>query len=427
VSTNASWQQPAIRAMDKASAPLGVLWPALMGALVGGGAVAFFGRAELDGARLLERGWRPPGLNTSELMSLVEAKQAGGLSDDDFALRKAAILGCASKGCSNESSPPTPTQQDGGSASAFTWEELAKHNTKDNCWVAVHGEVYNFSCFLDERNSCYTHPGNDVLAKQCGADGTEAFDAAGHRAGIAQRKGVGHIVLGKLPPPPPAVAGAAGGGGSGGWRCENEDCKWVGFHKDPRSWQKVIGTHAWFFIHSVAAKYPEHPSEADQRAMMDFVAFLGQLYPCKVCRLNLQQELRYEQVSDPASLGKTSSAGNYTAARAGGAQYYGLREAVRTRNGLAVWLCRLHNIVNRDVGNPEFNCEPITLDMLYLKNCGDCQVKKPKEGDNPLKAEKEALVWDHGIFRAGGLTSKVRGATDQFMASELEELLQVRD
>ena len=31
--------------------------------------------------------------------------------------------------------------------------------------------------------------------------------------------------------------------------------------------------------------------------MIDFIAFLGQLYPCKVCRLNLQQELRYLQMA----------------------------------------------------------------------------------------------------------------------------------
>ena len=30
--------------------------------------------------------------------------------------------------------------------------------------------------------------------------------------------------------------------------------------------------------------------------------------------------------------------------------YYGLREAATTREKLMVWLCRLHNIVNRDVG-----------------------------------------------------------------------------
>eukprot|EP01048_Picozoa_sp_COSAG05_P014414 COSAG05_NODE_1632_length_4371_cov_247.693820_5_plen_240_part_00 len=180
--------------------------------------------------------------------------------------------------------------------------------------------------------------------------------------------------------------------------------------------------------------------------------------------------------------------------------YYGLREAATSREKLMVWLCRLHNIVNRDVGNPEFNCEPINLDMLYhhptappllfssllllfvciipyrmpeeaivvfllarrarchtvvfeleapvlldsltpsetypdttryLKNCGDCQVKKkPEEGTaNPLDAsaaeEKPALIWDAGLYKRGGLTTAVRGATDLFSATELEEYLEL--
>ena len=52
------------------------------------------------------------------------------------------------------------------------------------------------------------------------------------------------------------------------------------------------------------------------------------------------------------------------------------------------WLCRLHNIINRDTGNEEFECTPIGLDMVYLKNCGDCQVKKkPAAGDGSAEDE----------------------------------------
>lgn len=79
-----------------------------------------------------------------------------------------------------------------------------------------------------------------------------------------------HIVIGTVPPKPGSGVAAASDGGVPGfmdlepWRCQHDDCKWVGYHKDPRSWQKAIGTHTWFFIHSVAAKYPENPSAADQ-------------------------------------------------------------------------------------------------------------------------------------------------------------------
>ena len=61
---------------------------------------------------------------------------------------------------------------------------------------------------------------------------------------------------------------------------------------------------------------------------------------------------RYESVVDPASLGKNASGSALLPEGAGEEDrgYYGLREAVKTREGLSVWLCRLHNIVNRDIG-----------------------------------------------------------------------------
>jgi hypothetical protein len=31
------------------------------------------------------------------------------------------------------------------------------------------------------------------------------------------------------------------------------------------SWRERLGQHTWFFLHTVAAKYPEHPTEADQQ------------------------------------------------------------------------------------------------------------------------------------------------------------------
>lgn len=49
--------------------------------------------------------------------------------------------------------------------------EVRKHNTREDCWVIVHGNVYNLLDFIEE------HPGGvAILIKYAGKDATKAFD-----------------------------------------------------------------------------------------------------------------------------------------------------------------------------------------------------------------------------------------------------------
>merc|ERR1712232_643133 len=58
--------------------------------------------------------------------------------------------------------------------------ELAKHNTPDDCWVAIHGYVYDLTEFAEE------HPaGADSIYKLGGQDGTEAFQSV-HNEGMLE-------------------------------------------------------------------------------------------------------------------------------------------------------------------------------------------------------------------------------------------------
>ncbi|KAE8245367.1 hypothetical protein A4X13_0g5958 [Tilletia indica] len=57
----------------------------------------------------------------------------------------------------------------------ITLEELKQHNTQEDLWLLINGEVYNVSSFMDE------HPGGDeVLLSEAGKDATEAFEDVGH-------------------------------------------------------------------------------------------------------------------------------------------------------------------------------------------------------------------------------------------------------
>jgi cytochrome b involved in lipid metabolism len=52
----------------------------------------------------------------------------------------------------------------------FSLEEVAKHNTKEDCWLAIEGNVYNVTEFIP------AHPGGEALLQGCGTDATELFN-----------------------------------------------------------------------------------------------------------------------------------------------------------------------------------------------------------------------------------------------------------
>ncbi|XP_020198267.1 cytochrome b5 [Aegilops tauschii subsp. strangulata] len=57
----------------------------------------------------------------------------------------------------------------------FTLEEVAKHTSKDDCWLVIGGKVYNVTKFLDD------HPGgDDVLLSSTAKDATDDFEDVGH-------------------------------------------------------------------------------------------------------------------------------------------------------------------------------------------------------------------------------------------------------
>mmetsp|Transcript_117274 Transcript_117274/g.175120 ORF Transcript_117274/g.175120 Transcript_117274/m.175120 type:complete len:433 (+) Transcript_117274:3-1301(+) len=57
----------------------------------------------------------------------------------------------------------------------YSMEELAKHDSVDDCWIAVNGKVVDVTAYLNE------HPGGDsVLLDAAGTDASEQFEDVGH-------------------------------------------------------------------------------------------------------------------------------------------------------------------------------------------------------------------------------------------------------
>ncbi|RBA22528.1 cytochrome-b5 reductase [Fusarium proliferatum] len=57
----------------------------------------------------------------------------------------------------------------------YTAKQVAEHNSPDDAWLIIHGQVYDVTTYLAD------HPGGaDVLTEAAGTDASEDFDNAGH-------------------------------------------------------------------------------------------------------------------------------------------------------------------------------------------------------------------------------------------------------
>jgi len=55
---------------------------------------------------------------------------------------------------------------------SLTWEELSKHNTEKDCWIAIRGKIYDVTSWLNK------HPGGkDNLLLNGGRDATQLFES----------------------------------------------------------------------------------------------------------------------------------------------------------------------------------------------------------------------------------------------------------
>ncbi|KAL1200273.1 Cytochrome B5 isoform C [Cardamine amara subsp. amara] len=60
-------------------------------------------------------------------------------------------------------------------ANLISFHDVAKHKCKNDCWILIHGKVYDISSFMDE------HPGGDnVLLAVTGKDASIDFEDVNH-------------------------------------------------------------------------------------------------------------------------------------------------------------------------------------------------------------------------------------------------------
>lgn len=90
-----------------------------------------------------------------------------------------------------------------------------------------------------------------------------------------------------------------------------------------------LGRNTWSFLHTMAAYYPEKPSDTQKKDMTQFISLFSKFYPCDICAGDFQESLKESQPD------------------------------VSNSSTLSNWFCEQHNIVNRKLGKEEFDCSKV--------------------------------------------------------------------
>ncbi len=89
----------------------------------------------------------------------------------------------------------------------------------------------------------------------------------------------------------------------------------------------TLGHASWSILHTIAATFPDSPSENEILAARSLIENLSVIYPCLKCRAHFQEYLAANPVDSSS------------------------------RSALIAWLCIFHNSVNRRLGKTELSCE----------------------------------------------------------------------
>jgi len=156
---------------------------------------------------------------------------------------------------------------------------------------------------------------------------------------------------------------------------------------------QILGQSTWTLLHTMAAWYPDQPTQQEQTSMTNFVQGLAQFYPCTWCAKDFQQNLQEQPVQYVSNqkmlvisnVLKNQRVTQWPQSRLGlshslslfvsflcfvSLHFTSLFNAIRTssRKELCQWFCMQHNLVNEKLGKPLFSCEMNDLDRRWRKN-----------------------------------------------------------
>lgn len=124
-----------------------------------------------------------------------------------------------------------------------------------------------------------------------------------------------------------------------------------------------LGRSTWRFLHTMMARFPENPTPQQSDDLRQFIHLFSLLYPCGDCASHFQQLLK----EWPPQVG--------------------------SRHNAEMWLCNAHNVVNKRLKKPHFDCTK--LNETYDCGCGSksgSTLKTPLASIDPMDATGMAHI-----------------------------------
>jgi hypothetical protein len=120
-------------------------------------------------------------------------------------------------------------------------------------------------------------------------------------------------------------------------------------------------------MHIVALGYPKKPNYAEKRAAKEFYESFVHLIPCPVCRLHYATHLKANPITP----------------------------SLDSNEDLFRWTVKIHNLVNKDLGKPEYSEMDAIQFYHALGDLGRSPVWTPQDID--------AIKYRHLLITGGGV------------------------
>ncbi|RKP11142.1 ERV/ALR sulfhydryl oxidase domain-containing protein [Thamnocephalis sphaerospora] len=127
-----------------------------------------------------------------------------------------------------------------------------------------------------------------------------------------------------------------------------------------------LGRASWRLLHTMASRYPKRPTEDEREALRSFIYLFARLYPCGQCARHFQVIL----ANNPPE--------------------------VSSRNAVSQWACRVHNVVNKRLDKPLFDCSQVQKQW----KCGCADADDEEDDDVQAAAGDKASATDESIKSA---------------------------